>query len=378
MDDITDLYGGLPAPGALADRGGWIRRLAGIREIAAPSAQRSIGVKPIAVLQVTNMYPSAERPTWGVFIRSQIESLAGKGVQSQVIDIEGWRATVNYLWAMLALPFGVSARHHDLMHLHYGLNALACLGVRGMPMVVSFCGDDFWGKPDAQGRRSRGSLWLAALSKRACRRADVIIVKSNEMAQAMAPGGAEVIVIANGLDFELFSPVDRDSARARLGWPLDHEILFFPANPGNAGKNYALAQVVEARLRKEGRPVLLQSMHGRPQTEVALGMAAADVMLNCSFSEGSPNVVKEAMAMNLPIVSADVGDCAERLRDCRPGAVVARNAEAFTEATRAVLHRRGERSNGREMAASLDLDSTATLVVAAYRRAIERYHARRR
>jgi glycosyltransferase involved in cell wall biosynthesis len=368
----------LPAATEMPAQGRWFRRQARVREVGAPPAICSAGAKPLAVLQVTNMYPSSERPTWGVFIRSQVESLARKGVHSEVLEIEGWRTTLNYLRAMLALPAGIDARRHDLMHLHYGLNALACLGVRGMPMVVSFCGDDFWGAPNAVGRFSRRSLLLAQLSKWACRRADVIIVKSNEMALALGPGYPEVVVIANGLDFELFSPVDRDTARHQLGWPLDQEILFFPADPAIPRKNFALAAAVEDRLKREGRPVVLLSMHGRPQSEVALGMAAADVMLSSSFSEGSPNAMKEAMAMNLPIVSTDVGDCAERLQHCHPGAVVDRNVDAFAMATRAVLDLRGQRSNGREMASALDLDSTATRVVEVYHRAIERYHARRR
>ena len=42
-------------------------------------------------------------------------------------------------------------------------------------------------------------------------------------------------------------------------------------------------------------------------------MNACDALLFVSMYEGSPNIVKEALACNLPIVSVAVGDVAERL-----------------------------------------------------------------
>ncbi len=40
-------------------------------------------------------------------------------------------------------------------------------------------------------------------------------------------------------------------------------------------------------------------------------MKASDVLLLTSYWEGSPNVIKESMACNLPIISVDVGDVKE-------------------------------------------------------------------
>lgn len=356
----------------------WLGHFARFREVACPPAAALADNAPLRVFQLTNMYPSPERPNWGVFIRSQVESLASHGVHSEVLEIEGWKSKSNYLRALMALPARVAQGRYDLIHIHYGLNALASLGVKGLPIVVSFCGDDFWGKPDSSGTRSKGSLLLADLSKRASRRADALIVKSAEMAQAIGPGFDEVAVIANGVDFEVFVPMPRDEARRQLGWPLDQDILLFPANPQEPRKNFPLAQAVEQALHRCGRrAVRLEWMYGRPQEEVVLAMNAADVMLNCSFQEGSPNAVKEAMAVNLPIVSTTVGDCAERLHDVTPGAVVARDVDAFTRAVLAVLDGPVRRSNGRQQAEAVDLDDVAGRVVDVYRRAIARHRARR-
>jgi glycosyltransferase involved in cell wall biosynthesis len=358
-------------------RSAWLRRFSALREISSLPAASLDGRSPLKILQLTNMYPSVDRPNWGVFIRSQVDSLARQGVSSDVVEIEGWRSRLNYARALAALPLRILAERYDLLHIHYGLNVIACLGVRGIPTVVSFCGDDFWGRSDSGGKCSASSLFLARLSKLAAQRAQVIIVKSAKMAAAIDGKHPDVEVIPNGVDFEFFDPLPKREARLKLGWPLDRKILLFPANPREPRKNFPLAQAVEARLRTLGRPIILQVVYGRPQRDVMLAMSAADVMLSCSFQEGSPNAVKEAMAMNLPVVSTDVGDCAERLRDCRPGGVVAKDVEAFVAAVLAVLEQGAKRSNGRELAAALDLDSTAKRVVGAYRRAIERFHASR-
>ncbi|CAN5301815.1 hypothetical protein BH11PSE10_BH11PSE10_05850 [soil metagenome] len=323
------------------------------------------------------MYPSSEQPNRGVFVRSQVESLADQGVASEVEEIQGYLSTLNYLRALPALPSRVRAGQHDLVHLHFGYTALAAVAVKGLPTVLSFCGDDLLGRPDEQGGRSMKSMALVSLGKRAARRADAIIVKSQEMARALGPGYAQVEVIPNGLDLHFFEPMPRQQARSALGWPNDAEILFFPADAQEPRKNFALAQAVERQLAGAGRRVRLEQMFGRPQRDIALGMAAADVLLSCSVQEGSPNAVKEAMAMNLPVVASDVGDCAERLLRCTPGAVVPLDVNAFAAATQAVLETGGARSNGREQILELTTDAVARRVLAVYRQAIKRFEASR-
>src|SRR5438128_384701 len=99
------------------------------------------------VLVVTNMWPSAERPHWGAFVRSQVDSLSSLGVENSVYEIQGFRSTAAYLRAMRELPGRARDAGADLVHAHYGLSGAAALGV-GVPLVVSFCGDDLLGRPD--------------------------------------------------------------------------------------------------------------------------------------------------------------------------------------------------------------------------------------
>jgi glycosyltransferase involved in cell wall biosynthesis len=321
------------------------------------------------VLVVTNMWPSAGRPHWGAFVKSQVSSITDAGVEVVMHEIEGWRRSSEYLRSLLALP-GIAKRSGaELVHAHYGLSGAAALRVP-LPLVVSFCGDDLLGRPDDAGRLSAKSRALVGLSLFAADRAAGIIVKSEEMRRVL-PARAEVNVIPNGVNLQRFAPRPVAEARAGMSWRADGQVLLFAANPDEPRKNFRLAREVESRLRAAGRDVRLEVCYGVPQERIALAMSAADVLLLPSFHEGSPNTVKEALACNLPVVAAPVGDCEERLRGCTPSAVAERTPEAFTAATALVLDARS-RSNGRDVVAPLSLPAVAQRVIAVYERALAR------
>ena len=181
------------------------------------------------VLVVTNMWPSAGRPHWGAFVRSQADSLAARGCENTLYEIRGWRSTSEYWKAFAGLPRVARACGAELVHAHYGLSGAAAARVP-LPLVVSFCGDDLLGRPSAGGRIALKSRALIPLSRLAARRADGVIVKSEEMRGVIAdvPG---VQVIANGVDLSLFAPEARSDARRALGWPEAGHVLLFAADP---------------------------------------------------------------------------------------------------------------------------------------------------
>ena len=320
------------------------------------------------ILTVTNMWPSAERPFWGVFIKSQVDSLVAAGVDSTLYEIEGWRSSAEYHKAMARIPRLARELGVDLVHAHYGYSGAAAMGVH-VPLVVSFCGDDLLARPVGDGSYTLKSRALIHLSRRAAHRADACIVKSEEMRRVIAdvPG---VHVIPNGVDISRVK--FQKDARAALGWREDGKVLLFAANKDEPRKNFPLAAAVERRLQEQGQDVRLEYLFGKPHSTIITAMSAADVLLLPSFHEGSPNAVKEAMAVGLPVVAAPCGDCPELLLKVFPSEVAERNEESFTAATARVLAA-NSRSNGREVIeASLTLEKVANRIIAIYERTLAR------
>src|SRR5262245_43213152 len=194
------------------------------------------------------------------------------GVENTLFEIEGWKSTARYAHALRELPRLVRHTGAELVHAHYGLSGAAAAAVREVPLVVSFCGDDLLGRPDANGHITAKSRWLVSVSRLAARRADAVIVKSEEMRKRI-PEVDDVEVIPNGVDLARFTPVGRDDARARLGWPAQGAVLLFAGPPDEPRKNFPLAQAVETRLKAAGRDVRLIAFHGRPQADLALAMS---------------------------------------------------------------------------------------------------------
>ena len=98
-----------------------------------------------------------------------------------------------------------------------------------------------------------------------------------------------------------------------MGFVADKRYVIWCSHPDRIEKNYALAQAAVEIVKKEQDNIELLPVYNKTPQEVVQYMNAADCLLLTSVQEGSPNVIKEAMACNCPIVTTDVGDVYERL-----------------------------------------------------------------
>ena len=298
----------------------------------------------------------------------QIESLRRFGVEVDVVDMRG----IPKLKYLLLMPkIRRLAKKVDIVHAHFGFCAwLAYLGTRCMwrkpPLVISFMGDDLLGtvyndRGDTEWfsrQMVKANRWIAYHAKH-------VIVKSEQMARVIAPVLCDII--SNGIDVETFTPLDKAASRERLGWEPDQIYVLFPGDPDNPRKGFPLARdAVEFAQRKLNRPIKIVPLWGVEPDDVSIYMNASDVMLMTSWIEGSPNVVKEAMACDLPVVGVPVGDV-EQMLDGVPGyAFCQRNPEQIGDTLIKLLS--AENIDGRKaiLDRRLDLESIARRVLDIY------------
>jgi len=196
-----------------------------------------------------------------------------------------------------------------------------------------------------------------------------VIVQSEQMAARFRR--ADVSIIPHEVDLEVFGVVDRAAARAELGLDPERGYLLFAASPDIPVKRFPLARDAADALRAEGRDVELLVIHRETQQRLALYMNACDALVFPSYQEGSPNIVKQAMACNLPIVATDVGDVRAVIGGTPGCHLSAADPGSFADALRAVLDTR-ERTRGRDAVAHLDRETVAQQIVAVYERALAR------
>ena len=254
------------------------------------------------VLVVTNLWPTNEDPGYGSFVQAQMASLGPLGVDYDVVFIDGRRSRWNYFRALGELRFRLKHYRYDLIHAHFGLSGWVARCQWRTPVVVSFMGDDVLGRPSRSGRITLYGRFLQASSWVLARLVSAVIVKSGEMKTRLGLNAARVI--PNGVDLQLFRPREQSEARQALGLDLKKRFVLFPYNPAEARKRFDLIEATVNLARREIPEIEILQVRGVPRERMPLYMNAADVLVLASLFEGSPNAVKEAMAVNLPVVSA--------------------------------------------------------------------------
>jgi glycosyltransferase involved in cell wall biosynthesis len=293
---------------------------------------------PLRVLAVTNMYPTAATPTYGTFIAAQMRSIAEAGAEVQVEFVDGRQGMWRYATMIPKIRRLAHSGRFDLVHAHYGLAGFVA-AFQSKPLVVSFCGDDLLGTPTRSGRPTLKS-WLAVrISHLAARRADAIICKSHEMRSRLRlqKDRDRAHVIPNGVDDRLFAPGDRRAARQLLGVDSDERLVLFPTVPTERRKRHDLAEAAITVLRGQGIAVRLWVVNGVQPDRMPDYYRAADCLVLTSDWEGSPNVVKEALACDLPVVSVEAGDVRQWLALVPGCRLVPREPVAIAAGIRGVI-----------------------------------------
>lgn len=316
------------------------------------------------VLVMTSIYPTPENPGLGSFVRAQVECLKQAGVDVELLLLDGPHRKWNYIKAVFQLRRRLANSSIDLVHAHYGFVGMAARTQWQVPIVVTFHGGDLMGLVvNDQGKRALTGPLIAVAGKALAGVIDAAIVQSREMAGLLTT--PNVYIVPHEVDFKVFRLTDKQQARAELGLHHDKKYLLFAANPQVGVKRFPLAKAAADELRKQDPSVEMLIVYKETQDRLALYMNACDALVFPSFMEGSPNIVKQAMACNLPMVATDVGDVREVIGSTKGCYVCKPEVGEFVVRLADILQR-CERTQGREQVRHLDGPAVAQRIIGIY------------
>lgn len=228
------------------------------------------------------------------FIYEQMQGLKQLGCDFRICFVKGG-GLKSYLQAWRRMMRDIVEYQPDIIHAHYGLCCMIANLQRKVPVVSTFHGSDI-NNPKIR--------WI---SKIAIRQSQINIFVSEKL-RSIAGNPQRSIVIPCGVDVKEFYPMDKELCRTKLGMDLQKIYILFSKEFADRVKNYPLAKAAVEGLNCEAE---LLEFYGYSREQVPLLYNAVDCALMTSFTEGSPQFVKEAVACGCPVVSTDVGDAAE-------------------------------------------------------------------
>ncbi|MCI5066696.1 glycosyltransferase [bacterium] len=294
-----------------------------------------------------------------IFAHRQIDSLSQEHVESYKFYLRS-RTSLRYLlMARAEAREIISIFQPDLIHAHYGTTTglfATTLGTK--PVVITFRGSDL-AYPSEIGwslRRMTGFL----ISQLGALFADGHICVSKHLTKRIWFKKDHRSIIPSGVDIEFFKPQEPISARRELGWKVNEAVILFHATPLNSKlKRLSLAQKVVSSLSRDGHSVRLEILNGNTSPEkIPLIMNASNVLLLLSRSEGSPNVVREALSCNLPVIATRVGDVEFWLKDLGNCLITKPNIDQIKIATIPLIADI-KRCHGRILSPQFSRDKTA-------------------
>jgi teichuronic acid biosynthesis glycosyltransferase TuaC len=328
------------------------------------------------VLAVTNMYPTPEFPSSGTFVEQQILGLKRIGLDVHVMCVDRLeKGMIAYASLPGELRSRIAASQPDLVHSLYGgiMADLVTRIVNDRPTMVTFHGSDLLGQPLAGPLRKFIARYGTFASRKAARRCNGIVIVSKCLQRVLPTDidSSKIRIIPCGIPLDIFKPLNRATCCESLGWELDRfHVLFYKSD--DPVKRPSLAYAAIECVKLLGIKAELHELHQVPYAEVPMWLNASDALLLTSIHEGSPTIVKEALACNLPIVSVGVGDIRERI-DGIEGCYLALPEPSDLGAKLYLIASHMGRIEGRARVQDLSLEHIALRLEHFYREVLESY-----
>lgn len=245
----------------------------------------------------------------------------------------------------------------DLIHAHYGLSGFISVLQFQKPVVITFHGSDINNKfiNIFSSIAALLSNWNVFVTKKL---SDKIILKTRN----------KETIIPCGIDLEAFYPIEKSDARKKTKFDIDERIVIFSSSIQNTVKNYPLAKAAIELIDN----CRLVELKGYSRVDVNFLLNASDALLLTSFTEGSPQIIKEAMSCNIPIVATDVGDIKKIIEGTNYCYITKFDAREIADKLKFILQL-CPRTNGHERVKKFDNKSTANELINVYQKVLMNY-----
>ncbi len=303
------------------------------------------------------------------FVTEQGESIRKTGHEVDYFLVQG-----NYITAVKALKAKIREFKPDIIHAHYGLAAITAELQAEVPVVTTF--------HNGETLNRHVNLMCSLMSLRASH----VIYVAQHIRDLCYFKAKNYSIIPCGVPMEQMIITPKEEARKQLGWSPDKKYILFGGAFDNLRKNYALLRDAVERLSYSASNIECIEMKGLSRADCVLRMCACDLFALPSHSEGSPQALKEAMAVNCPCLATDIADVRE-LFGTEPGYWILRNPrktherwdgdekslDEMTELLNEALAF-SQRTNGRQRILDLQLtnEQVAKRIIDIYNRIIDK------
>ena len=307
------------------------------------------------------------RPAY--FVKEQVEAIKAANPSIEVEwclckhtgILGGWKK-------MQALRHAIHRFHPDIIHAHNGMYGLIANMQRRVPVVTTYHGSDIHSGGLVR-MLSQVCVWLSKYN----------IFVGKALWQMVHAKEEKASVIPCGMDLDVFYPMSKTEARKVMGMEADKKYVLFTSHFTNEVKDPALAMQAiaivnsEERIVKSGSVELIELKgYNRPQVNMLLN--AVDALLMTSKREGSPQIIKEAIAVGTPIVTTNVGDVEQLLAGVENAAIsTSRDPKELADLLQRTMSQ-SHSKKGREVIEQLGMDNADIVqrIVQIYEQVISR------
>lgn len=285
------------------------------------------------------------------FITEQGDELVRQGIEVDYFPIKG-KGLIGYLKNLKALYKKITSGNFHLVHAHYGLSGALAVLQRKLPVIITF--------HNGETLTFKGNLISSIASLFSVFN---IYVAQHIYDLTFFKRKKKSIVIPCGINLNQINVIPKEEAKKIMNLPDNQINIIFGGSFANLRKNYPLAKAAIDLLPQKN--INLIELKGFNREQVTNLLCGCDLILLPTKSEGSPQIVKEAMACNCPIVATNVADISEIIAETEGCFLTDFEPQNVAEAISKALLFQG-RTNGRDKMSRYDNKKIVNEIIKIY------------